>query len=436
MKSLLLGLSKLFSVRMLAIILTLLQTIVITRLYGSELFGLLSFSLSVSAILLLLFSFGLDQVLSRDVAIHTINEVHKEIRWRKTWELVFYFVLPFVLIFSVAGAYISLKTNFFGSYSYALFFVFVTMPLLVGRKYAESLNLGCKNVVKSILGSQVVFPFSLIIFSLFFFFSKIELSVQIIFFNYSAAVLVSVCASVYFLKDVLKSLSQSSKESTVNGSELICASKGIVKSGISFSLISMGFVLSQHADVLIMGIYSTPENVALVRIASRIAEIAGLMRVIIVLQYRPLVSEAFGKNDLVKIKSYSKYMLNIFILTGLPIVTFILFFAEEILLVFGNEFTSAGDALRVYAVAVLLTLLAGPGDVILAQTKYESIVSRILFLSLFIQISLNVILIPFFNVIGCAIANLCALVFTSCYMRYEAKKKLGIEPSILLFFMK
>ena len=68
MKSIFVKLGKLMSVRVLAIGLTFVQTIVMTRVFGSEVFGLLSIALSVSALLVLLLSAGLDQVVMRDIA--------------------------------------------------------------------------------------------------------------------------------------------------------------------------------------------------------------------------------------------------------------------------------------------------------------------------------------------------------------------------------
>jgi O-antigen/teichoic acid export membrane protein len=429
------------SVRMFAIGLTLVQTIVMTRVFGSEVFGLLSIALSVSALMVLLLSAGLDQILMRDIARIGKSRVAYSQRWQDLWRLVLLWVVPLTLVVASLGVLLISLTNIGGPYQLTLIAAFLLLPIILSRKFIESICLGTKQVVRSITGSQIVYPILMILGGASIWLLGIDSDAQSVALTYAFAGVGSLIASSLLIAGALREMSAKTtvidKESSENTDLLQSpGDKAILMSGVHFSLVSLGFVLSQHIDVLLMGVLSTPENVALVRIAARVAEMAGLMRAIIVLQYRPILSEAYGKKNLEVIEEHVSFMLKVFITTGLPIVIGTCVFAEEIMLVFGDEFEVGANALRIYIIGVFLTLLAGPGDVVLSQTGFESYASKTLMISLCVQILLGLILIPIWGVEGCATANLCALATTAILMRFNTKKHTGIEPSVVRLFSK
>lgn len=439
MKSILVKLGKLFSVRMLAIGLTFLQTIAITQVFGSEVFGLLSFALSISALAVLILSAGLDQVLMRDIARIGENHVAYSERWKHTWKLVKRVVVPFTLFVSLAGAFTVFFTEVAGPYKYTILAAFLLLPVILSRKYLEAICQGTKLIIRSIIGSQLVYPLLMILGAAYVWYFGIEANVLNVSFVYSIAVISSFIASAFLISASLKNIKASGKRpSPDNGRDSFNSeSPGqlqLFKSGIHFSLASLGFVLGQNIDVILMGLLSTPEDVGLVRIAARVAEIAGLMRAIIIIQYKPLLAEAHGQKDSYRLQNHALFMLKIFVSTGIPITAFCWVFAEQIMLVFGPEFVDAAWAMRIYVGGVLFTLLMGPSNSILSMTGNESYASRTLFFALCIQIALDLIFIPLFGVNGCAIANFLSLCFLGMRSRYIVSRKVGVESSILVFW--
>lgn len=427
--------------RMLAIALTFAQTIVMTRVFGSEVFGLLSVALSVSALMVLVLSIGLDQILMRDIArIGKARVVYSQ-RWGSLWQLILRWLVPLTLAVSVIGVLLIALTEIGGVYRLPLMAAFLLLPIILSRKFIESICLGTKQVVRSIMGSQIVYPILMILGGIAIWSVGVKPDAQSVALTYALAVVGSTIASLLLITGTLREIRTKTESVKIDSHENTDlfenpTQKTLLKSGMYFSLVSLGFVLGQHIDVLLMGILSTPGDAALVRIAARVAEMAGLMRAIIVLQYKPLIAEAHGKNDIGLLQKHASFMVKIFTLTGLPITIFLWVFAEEVMMVFGSEFADGAWAMRIYIAGVLVSLLLGPGGAFLSMTGYEKIASRILLIVLCIHLIFGIILIPFYGVIGCAFANFLSICFWAIVSRTMVKKILGVEPSFIVFISK
>tara|TARA_Y100001970_G_scaffold292095_1_gene431910 strand:+ start:8128 stop:9447 length:1320 start_codon:yes stop_codon:yes gene_type:complete len=432
MKSILVKLCKLFSVRMLAIGLTFLQTIAITQVFGSEVFGLLSFALSISALLVLVLSAGLDQVLMRDIARIGKDVVAKSERWKDIWRLIKRFVLPVTLFVTLGGGMTVTYTPLAGAYQQTLLVVFILLPVILSRKYLEAMCQGTKQVIRSIMGSQIVYPLLMILGAAYVWCFGVNPNSITMSFVYAVALTGSMFASVLLIAGTLKKIGANTDVSTIDNE--LHASPGERKlflSGIHLSLVSLGFVLGQHIDVLLMGVLSTPEDVALVRVAARVAEIAGLMRAIIILQYKPLMAEAYGKGDLKLLQQHATFMVKIFLATGIPITIGLWIFAENVMLVFGSEFVAGAWAMRIYILGVLFLLLCGPCNSILALTDNEKKAGQFVWVAIIVNIALDILLIPEFGAIGCGFANMFSMMVLGILSVRYARKKLNIETTIL-----
>lgn len=431
MKSILFKLGKLMSTRMLAIGLTFVQTIVMTRVFGSEVFGLLSFALSISALLVLVLSAGLDQVLMRDIARFGPATAPRTQRWRDIWRMIAWVVVPATLGCTSVGALLMLTTGLGGPYSTTLLAAFLLLPFVLGRKYVEAISLGTKKVVRSIFGSQIVYPLLMIAGGLAIWTSGAGSSAQTASYTYAFAGVGSMIASILLIRGTLMQMRATSGETAAVEDGPSPSGRALLTSGMHFSLVSVGFVLGQHIDVLLTGILAGPEDVALVRVAARIAETAGLMRAIIVLQYKPLLAEAHGRNDEALQRRYVAAMTRIFVATGIPITIGILVFAEEVMAVFGAEFVSGATALRIYVLGVFVTLVLGPGSTLLSLTDHEHIASRNLMIALSVQVVLDFLLIPRYGAVGCGIANAIALTVLSLLSSFACYRRLGINTTVL-----
>lgn len=440
MSDLLAKLAKLLSVRVFAIGLTFLQTIVLTRVFGAELFGLLSLALTISALTVLLLSLGLDQVGMRDLGSVGPKFIIYTKRWSVLWRMVFLIIIPSTAVVVVVALLVLFNFEIAGAYTWPLIAAFFVLPLLLTRKFLEAICLGSKFVIKSIVGSQLAYPILMISGGLYVWFLGVEPNEKLVSLVYAFAIVGSLIASALMVTPLLKYFF-AKKEPEVPSDVNIdsygeARNEVILKSGVYLSLVSLCFILGQHLDVLLMGYFSSPEDVALVRIASRVAEMVGLIRAIIELHYKPLLAEAHGLKDTGLMQSHARRMVTIFCVSGVPLALMFWIFSEKAMLVFGLEFVSGSSAMRIYVVGVLVTLLFGPGASLLTMSGFESITFRILLFSLFVQFGLGMLLIPIYGILGCASANLVAMSTWAILCWFYAYRKLGVETSLFLVWFR
>lgn len=435
MKSILIKLGKLMSVRMLAIVLTFVQTIVMTRVFGSEVFGLLSFGLSISALLILVLSFGLDQVLMRDIARFGAGVAPKTERWSHVWQLIRRYVIPLTLSVSIIGVLVINFSNVAGEYRLPLTGTFLLLPVILSRKYLESISLGTKQVLRSILGSQIAYPTLMIVGGLSVLGLGLGSSALSVTMTYIFAGVGSLIVTILLIRPTVLSLradalGDRSDEGASPGH------RAIMTSGGHFALVAFGFILGQHIAVLMTGVLAGPEDVALVRIAARVAEMAGLMRTIVLLQYKPLLAEAYGKNDKALLQNYASFMAKILTITGVPVTLGLWVFADTVMGVFGPDFVDGAWAMRLYVSGVLILLICGPGSAFLSFCGQEHLASRNLLISVAIQFVLNLFLIPLFGPVGCAAASCASMAYLGFSSRLLAIRHVGVDPSIFSIFKK
>lgn len=418
---------------MLAIGLTFVQTVFMTRVFGSELFGLLSFGLSISALLILLLSFGLDQVLMIEVASAGEKLPPVSQRWQQIWVLIRKFVVTTTAGIAVLGLTLIIGTDFSGIYEVVLLGTFILLPVIMARKYIESIALGAKQTLRSISGSQVGYPALMICGGFAVLALGIPRSTESITLVYVCAGGGSLVISIILIWPTLLRLRGNSVEVVVG---LATETKGILKSGRALALISLGFVLSQHIDVLLTGFFATPKDAALVRIASRVAELSLLIQAVVILQYKPLLVEAFSKSDNIELQKHASNMVKLFVLTGIPIAIILWIFAEDLMSVFGWEFVEGADAMRVYVLGMVFLLVCGSCNVLLSMCNQEANASRIVWIGLAINFSLDLILIPQFGAIGCAYANMISMLFISVAGAIMSFRTLGINATISSMFFR
>lgn len=428
MKKILIQLSKVMSVRVLAIGLSFLQVIVLTRVLGGHVFGILSFALSIGAFSMLVLSLGVDQVIMRDIARFGPDRVAATTTWRDDWLLVRRLVVPATLTVTVIGIWICLGTDWLGIYSVTTAAALAVLPVVMARKYLESIMLGAKEVVRSVLGSQVIYPLLMLLGGLVIMVSAFTPSVEIVSVIYILATVGSLGLSAVLALVVLRRLRGDPDADTQYTSP---GARVVFKSSLNFAMVSLGFVMGQHVDVLLTGVLAAPEDVSIVRIASRVAELAALMRAIVVLQYKPQLAEAHGQGDTEKLQKIVSTMALIFVATGLPLTIGLWIFADQVMAVFGPEFVHGAWAMRIYVLGILFTLACGPCTVLLSMSGQEHLASRIVWIALGLNIAFDLVLIPHYGPLGCAFANLISLCFIGVASVMADNRVLKVYPTIM-----
>lgn len=140
----------------------------------------------------------------------------------------------------------------------------------------------------------------------------------------------------------------------------------------------------------------------------------------------PKVAESFKKGDREKFNNIISFSTNLNFLTTIIIVVLILIFRTQILGLFGEEFKEGESALIILCLAQVINSFSGSVGVILQMTGNQLVFQNIILMALFINICLNLILIPLYGSFGAAITTLISISFWNITSVLYLKRKLNI----------
>ena len=123
------------------------------------------------------------------------------------------------------------------------------------------------------------------------------------------------------------------------------------------------------------------------------------------------VSQAYSNNEFHQIRKIFKNSFIIISATTIPVYLIMYIFDDFFLGLFGKDFLSVTTPLLIINTAALLEALTGTVGFILDMTNNQHKFMKILFIALFINLVLNLLLIPIYGIIGAAIAMLVAMSF-------------------------
>ena len=185
-------------------------------------------------------------------------------------------------------------------------------------------------------------------------------------------------------------------------------------------------LLMSWTDSLMIGSFINEYEVGLYNVAMRIAMITSLTLHAVNSIAAPKLSKAFNNGKLLEFKKIVKQTTRTIFYSTIPIILVICVFPEFLLGFFGEDFYLAKTALLILAFSNIINALSGSVGVILNMTGKERAFSNILVVALFINIILNIILIPRYGIEGAAIASAASLIFWNLYSVYYIYKNYRI----------
>lgn len=191
----------------------------------------------------------------------------------------------------------------------------------------------------------------------------------------------------------------------------------------------MGFLIS-WTDVLMLGAMSTEESVGIYNVAFKIGMFVLIIIASINIITGPKIAEFFVNKDIENLKKMVQKSTQFVTLISLPIVFVMVFFSEFLLQFFGKSYSAGSFVLIIIAISTFISAMSGNVDQILNLTDNRKLLFKINFFTLVINIVLNYILIPVFDINGSAIASMISIIILNLTCVYFIKKKLGFYTFI------
>jgi O-antigen/teichoic acid export membrane protein len=156
-------------------------------------------------------------------------------------------------------------------------------------------------------------------------------------------------------------------------------------------------MISYYLDEHQVGIYS-----AIIKLSLAITFILASVNNYIL----PKISKAYSSGEIDKLVKLYQNSIKLIVFSTFPIIITMLLYPSFFLGLFGEEFKSYTNVFYVVLLMSFIFVLIGPVINILNMINQQLYVKNIIFIALILNISLNLVLIPFLGILGAAVGTM------------------------------
>ncbi len=180
--------------------------------------------------------------------------------------------------------------------------------------------------------------------------------------------------------------------------------------------------------VAILGVFATAEAVGIYHAANRTAGLSSVVLFAFAGIFGPMASSLHGSGSLEHLGSLYKDVSRWTFTASLAIFLLTAFLATDIMAVFGEAFVAGWPAMLLIAGAQLFNSSVGLTGRILAMTGHQKVVMVATVGATVVAVGASFALVPFYGLMGAAIATAIAIVFSNLATLFSVNRLLGFWP--------
>ncbi|WP_174614757.1 flippase [Virgibacillus ihumii] len=372
---------------------TLLFSFVCTRLYGAEIFGIFTYAFTLMQVLMIVATAGFNNGLMYSIPKNGYKDVS------------FSFVINFLLSIVLIGIVWLVVDDIYIKLMLPLIWLLSAEQLFFGIYRAE----GQIKEYYYINGFLSMILRVTLIIGLYFITGKNEYSIAI--GVYGSFLLSNV---VYLFKNRKKFRN-------------VSFDKGYLKYSLTLILASMLGTLINRVDILMLGNMTSNADVGVYQIAVQVSNILSSLLLIFNTVFAPEISRLFHNGKKVEMRKLYVKAARILTIVSLVITITLIISSHYVLLLFGDEFVRGQDALILRSLGYFVNLAVGGVWIMLAMTGEPRFQMYANIIAFFINIVLNLILIPIYGITGAAFASMVTIIFTNITGYIIVSKKFNIK---------
>jgi O-antigen/teichoic acid export membrane protein len=202
----------------------------------------------------------------------------------------------------------------------------------------------------------------------------------------------------------------------------------LIPTGISLWIIMFSdrYVISFYMEFSNVGIYAAAYNVGF--LFFMVVELFDFVLM-------PTIAKFFDEGDISKVKMYLRFILKIYLLLALPAIVGLSFLSKQILSFFTNSNIAENGwfITPLIAISSLFSGLFVIYDKTLRMSKKTSKIGIIVTITALLNLILNFGLIPYYGILGAAVATLLSYCFSAIIIIIFSMKEMrfGIKPTTL-----
>ncbi len=416
-------------------ILSYIYRIIIARYFGPEIYGLFSISIVIVAIFVTFFSMGLVDGILRFISFYRGRNENDKIKYlfqKPMLALVASGVFAGFILFFMSE-FISM--NIFHNSKLIIFlkiFSFL-IPISIMSGFFLSVlrafeKIGWYSFIFNILQNLVKV---IIIGTLIFFSFGKEAIITSHFLGITSMVVFAYLVCRYSLPYLFGHYNLSKKARADIYKELFSYSWPVIFLGV------IGIIF-YWIDSIFLGYYKSAFNVGLYNAAVPIAVLLSFVPDLFIQLFFPLITREYSKTNIDVIKELSKQVGKWIFIINLPVfILIILFPGAAINILFGQEYLSAGNSLRILSIGIFFSSLFLISSQLISMIGKSKLVLFNMVLASLLNIVLNSVFIPMDNILfiensqginGAALATTISMIFLYLLFIFQAKHYLSILP--------
>jgi O-antigen/teichoic acid export membrane protein len=204
-------------------------------------------------------------------------------------------------------------------------------------------------------------------------------------------------------------------------------SRSWARSATPLVLLGLVGVLSAQAGTILLGVFADAEDTGVFALALRLSMFASFLFLASTYPLMPVVARLHALGDAEQMRRTVHRAARIIFLCSLPVGLAIIVFADPLLGLFGADFRTGTEAVRVLVLAELVKVFFGLSGLLLVMTGREADFARGVILGSVLNVGLSLVLIPAFSVGGAAVAAAVATAVTHLILTSLSRRRLGFS---------
>ncbi|MDP3896313.1 MAG: lipopolysaccharide biosynthesis protein [Mesorhizobium sp.] len=196
-------------------------------------------------------------------------------------------------------------------------------------------------------------------------------------------------------------------------------------------LVESFFFLLTNADVLMVGVYLTPHDVAIYYATVKILALVHFVYFAVKAGVAQSYAQITHGGEIAKLAAFARETVAWTFWPSLAMALFVLAIGKPVLALFGPGFEEGYPFLFLLIIGVVARASVGPAESLLTMSGNQNVCAAVYAMTLAINIGLNVLLIPQIGLWGAAAATSLAMVFEAAALSFTVWRKLGIVMTIL-----
>ncbi len=181
-------------------------------------------------------------------------------------------------------------------------------------------------------------------------------------------------------------------------------------------------------DTLMLGYFRTAGEVGIYVAAHKTALLGSVVITSFAAIFGPVISDFFNRREEQDLRRSFQGVTKWILTFSLPIYLFLVFFRAPILEIFGPEFTAGGSPLAILCLGWLVSSAIGPVGQMIIMTGRQKLHFLNMSGLMVINISLNLVLIPGYGIVGAAAATALSISALSLAELWQINRLLRIQP--------